>query len=355
VTFQKDAAPVTPGVPETTLTPEKLALLRQALQVCPMMLDLTGLSMYPAIRPGDRSQVASVDPNDIERGDIILTTRDNRIYAHRVIGIKGNPPSEWLVKGDTLLSPDPPVRAEDILGRVIAVQRRGRLISLLTPRARAHGRLLAALSYPYSRAFMRVALWRRSVIARLANSSGIRARRRSRTEPTFTRPARESDIESIAFLMGDHQLQTAPISAVDMETLRGHAAEMLDSARAVGATLWVAERRGFVLGYAVVGPLDENGPYAPGWWVMSVYVKMTARGSGVAEAIVRAGLHDAASKHVPCVRYAAYETNRASIRLAEKLGFVPDASPEAQAFARHYEQPGGRGARLVILRKNLNP
>jgi ribosomal protein S18 acetylase RimI-like enzyme len=81
---------------------------------------------------------------------------------------------------------------------------------------------------------------------------------------------------------------------------------------------------------------------------MSVYVKMTARGRGIAEAMVRAGLMDAARHGVATVRYAAYSDNEPSLALARKLGFVPDDSAEARRFAGRYTV-AETGPRLVVL------
>ncbi|HEY3414880.1 MAG TPA: GNAT family N-acetyltransferase [Armatimonadota bacterium] len=339
--------------PATSLNPAKIDLLRKALTVAPMTLDLTGLSMFPSIRAGDRCRVVSVDPDSIQVGDIILTTRETRLFAHRVLAIRSGPAKQWIVKGDTLLVPDPPVQAEDILGQVIGLDRRGRFIDLRTPARRRLGAAMARISAPYSTAFVRALLFRRRLLAALAALPAWRARRRARVGVIVVREATVDDIDGLAMLFGEQAALHSPMGGIDMDHVRSQARQMLEGTRKAGAVLWVAVVDDFVSGHAVVGPLGDDGPMAAGWWVMSVYVKMTARGCGLAERMVRAGLEDAAKRGVQEIRYAAFEQNTPSLRLAAKLGFVEDTGSVAQDFASHYTGMGTRGPKLKVTRKEL--
>lgn len=340
--------------PATALNPAKIELLRKALTVAPMTLDLTGLSMFPSIRSGDRCRVTAVDPGTICLGDVILTTRDTRLFAHRVVAVEAGPPRQWIIKGDTLLVPDPPVQAGDILGQVVALERRGAVIDLLSPARRKAGALMARLSAPYSRAFVRAMLLRRRVLSRMASIPAWRRWRRERAGDVVVREAVDGDIDGIAMLFGEQAALYTAMGAIDMDEMRAQANRMLAGTRAAGATLWIALVDGFIAGHAVAGPLGDDGPSAPGWWVMSVYVKMSARGSGIAERLVRAGVADAAAHGVPEIRYAAFDSNIASLRLAAKLGFEPDGGEVADRFAEHYRRLGMRDATLVVTRLALS-
>lgn len=341
--------------PATALNPAKIELLRKALTVAPMTLDLTGLSMFPAIRAGDRCRVTSVAPETIRVGDVILTTRETRLFAHRVVAIVAGPPVQWIVKGDTLLVPDPPVVAEQILGQVIALERRGKVIDLRSAFRRRLGAVMARLSAPYSKAFVRALLFRRRALAKLADLPAWRARRKASVGEVTVRDAAETDIDGLAMLFGEQTALRTPMGGIDMDEVRAQAKAMMAGAKSAGAHLLVAVVDGFVCGHAVIGPLGDDGPDVPGWWVMSVYVKMTARGGGLAERLVRAGIDLAAAAGVPEIRYAAFETNVASLRLAAKLGFQPESSEIATAFAGRYKGLGSYGPKLVVTRKELNP
>lgn len=339
--------------PATVLEPTKIALLRKALTVAPMSLNLTGLSMYPAIRAGDRCRVSAVDPSTLRIGDIILTTRDSRLFAHRIVTVEPGPPRRWIMKGDTLLWPDPPVSPEDILGQVIGLERGDRYIDLRAPARRMAGRVFAALSGPFSQAFMRTLMLRRRMLAKMADRADVRARRRTHAESLSVRPATDVDVSDVAMLFGEQQIANAPLNGVDMERMHALARNMLDGARASGSTLWLVELNDTVVGHAVIGPLGDGELQAPGWWVMSVYVKMTARGYGAAEAMVRAGLREAAERGESCVRYAAYASNQASVRLALKLGFEPDDTEPARQYADYYRKADPDGAPPEVFRSDL--
>jgi L-amino acid N-acyltransferase YncA len=339
--------------PDTVLSPVKLDMLRKSLMTTPMSLHLSGMSMFPAIRAGDRCRVVAVDPETVGVGDIILATRDQRLFAHRVVAIEAGPPRRWIIKGDTMLWPDPPVTEDDLLGQVIGVERRGRVIDLRAPVRRKFGAVMSAVSEPYAKMFARAVVLRRRVLGKMADIPAWRARRRARGEPVSVHPATDADLDALAMLFGEQQALREPMAGIDMEALRYQARHMQQAAESAGATLWVAEHVGFVSGHAVIGPIREEGLDAPGWWVMSVYVKMTARGAGLAERMVTAGLDEARSRGAGEVRYAAFETNTPSLNLARKLGFVPDESDIARRFAAYYARTDASGARLIVVKKTL--
>jgi L-amino acid N-acyltransferase YncA len=167
------------------------------------------------------------------------------------------------------------------------------------------------------------------------------------------REATDADTDALAMLFGEQAARRSPMDGIDMDAVRGQARAMMEGAKRAGATVWLAVLEGFVSGHAVVGPLGDDGPEVPGWWVMSVYIKMTARGCGLGERLVRAGIDSAASAGQRDIRYAAFETNTASLNLAAKLGFKPETSEIALAFAGRYKGLGDYGPKLVVTRKSL--
>src|SRR3990167_10204427 len=82
-----------------------------------------GGSMSPSIRSGDIVEVGPVT-DEITSGDIILyRSRENTAVVHRVI--KKNESGGILTKGDSSLDFDSPITNEQVLGKVIEVERRG--------------------------------------------------------------------------------------------------------------------------------------------------------------------------------------------------------------------------------------
>jgi signal peptidase I len=100
----------------------------------------TGWSMLPAIFPGDTLVVERVSGDQVKVGQVVLVGRDGRLCAHRVVSREivskeedsGNPHRRWITQGDAMPIPDPPVKENELLGRVNYVIRAGRCVAVPT-------------------------------------------------------------------------------------------------------------------------------------------------------------------------------------------------------------------------------
>ena len=121
------------------------ALLAHALQAFgTASLRVFGGSMQPAIHPRDIVVVAGCRIDDLRPRDVVLFVRDGRLVAHRLIEVGIRAGRRVLVtRGDAIWTADAPVDAGDLLGRVVAVGRRGvfRAPAACTPLARVRGLL----------------------------------------------------------------------------------------------------------------------------------------------------------------------------------------------------------------------
>jgi signal peptidase I len=126
---------------------------------------VTGTSMIPAVWPGDVLVVERRAAAEIGRGEIVLAQRGDSLVAHRVVGLqfvaaglKHGATQTFSLRGDALLSADAPLRREELLGAVVAIERRGDAI-LPARRLSFGGSLLAALARRSSlaaRVFVRI-------------------------------------------------------------------------------------------------------------------------------------------------------------------------------------------------------
>ena len=123
-----------------------------------------GLSMHPAIKEGERITVIPISSFEVKRGDILLYLVGKKVIAHRVVGIekkKSNSsnqtskfsPRLFLLRGDASVICDEPVEAQQILGKVVSVERDGRSINLCSRRAK-----IFRLAYKWASYFKRLIL-----------------------------------------------------------------------------------------------------------------------------------------------------------------------------------------------------
>jgi len=108
-----------------------------------LRLRVMGWSMLPAIWPGDTLVVERVESDPISAGDIVLYSRDRRLFAHRVVG-KAVEDAGILTRGDALPQADPPVAERDLLGRIRFILRNGKCVEPAKTRHFSH-RAVAAL------------------------------------------------------------------------------------------------------------------------------------------------------------------------------------------------------------------
>jgi signal peptidase I len=90
-------------------------------------LRVLGTSMAPSVLPGDLVSVQRADLCEISSGEIVLFTRDDRLFIHRVVSRWAEGETLGLItRGDRLEHADPPVTASELLGRVTSVVRGSR-------------------------------------------------------------------------------------------------------------------------------------------------------------------------------------------------------------------------------------
>ena len=128
-----------------------------------------GTSMAPSILPGDLVVIQRAGFDEIIPGEVVLFSREGRLFIHRVIDRKafsagGDAVAPCLVtRGDRLCRNDPPISSGDLLGRVVHVER-GRRTVELPAQPRGFHRCLARLLRTSDRAtylYLRLArYWR---------------------------------------------------------------------------------------------------------------------------------------------------------------------------------------------------
>ncbi len=133
-----------------------------------------GASMLPAIFPGDILQVRGQAVDEFQAGDVVLFSRDCRFFSHRVIRVEHNCAERTLIaRGDALPAEDPPVHGAEILGRVISVERGGKLIDV--NRTQSVWRRTLAWAMRHSDLLVSATLRMHSLRTRIARRAASRA------------------------------------------------------------------------------------------------------------------------------------------------------------------------------------
>ena len=87
-------------------------------------LRVFGTSMVPSVLPGDLVSIQSAGISEISSGEIVLYSREGRLFVHRVVARTNSPEQPLLItRGDRLDHNDPPVYSAELLGRVTSIQR----------------------------------------------------------------------------------------------------------------------------------------------------------------------------------------------------------------------------------------
>jgi signal peptidase len=113
-------------------------LLRRGIRV---RFAAKGQSMQPVIRDGEVITVIPVAAAEVKRRDILLYRTPRGLIAHRLVGIKRHQglAAVFTLRGDATCTCDAPVQAEQILGKVVSVQRGNRDIDMASwPATRGH-------------------------------------------------------------------------------------------------------------------------------------------------------------------------------------------------------------------------
>jgi signal peptidase I len=94
-----------------------------------LKLRAAGVSMLPALWPGDLLTVHSHQPEDVERGEIVLYMRRGRFFIHRIVSTNPTDQDAFLVtRGDSMPKNDLPVRRSELLGKVTEIRRAGSIV-----------------------------------------------------------------------------------------------------------------------------------------------------------------------------------------------------------------------------------
>ena len=105
-----------------------------------------GNSMFPFIKDNTWIEITPLPRKKIKKGDVVVFRSNQKILAHRLIQIdKTN--DIYLTRGDFCQKMDNPLSRSEILGKVIKVHKKYRIVNHLNPVNQLINYIIAQMSY----------------------------------------------------------------------------------------------------------------------------------------------------------------------------------------------------------------
>jgi len=284
-----------------------------------------GFSMVPFIQDGDFLIIEPVKASNLDIGDVAFYRfgRD-RLVAHRVIGREMRKEKEILImRGDSNTGYDDRVHAEQVLGRVVSVQRGKKLIcmdggprrlmALLWVKISPNGPLLSQCvkAVKATVAWFLILLQGVKPYRVLAKKwIGTKVRYRTATAEDFPRLSRLYNYKKFPELAD-------PIGEIDHQ---------FNGLKGFGYTL-IALVRGKIAGATVIKRFFEDEIRCTDWWLFGMLVRIRYRGAGIGEGMLRVALEKASEEGAVKMNLLIFERNKAAVNLCRKMGFVQTFIP----------------------------
>ncbi len=150
--MEKSPSAINEGILAGTVAPEAIRqlfidLLKEGYIIRSWAV---GESMAPSIKKGDLLVVKPITLEEAGIGEIVAFRKEEShsvLTTHRVVARGKDEGQRYLItKGDRNIYRDLPLSPQDVLGKVVGIERKGQLISLETPSYRLRGYLTARMS-----------------------------------------------------------------------------------------------------------------------------------------------------------------------------------------------------------------
>jgi len=311
-----------------------------------IMFKARGHSMYPSIQDGDVLDIEAVGVSYLKIGDIaFFRSSGNRPTVHRLIGrrmLDGR--MTLIMRGDSADSEDAPVRAEEVLGRIIRIQRGEKTIILDHDSQWKIG--LRIIIFLISRIYLLLSRsCKRIAVAFLTGLQGTKPyrllTRRLIGNRVCYRIAGADDALGLSKLYGYSKFpelgDPVQVAARDIESLAGR------------GCILVAEAMGRIAGAVVITECAWNPTLARDRWLFSMLVRTRYRGAGIGRGLMLKAFEKMAEDGRKGMSLLVSEQNKAAINLYLKMGFKPSPVP----YKDIERKTGYQGQDFVWLSKTI--
>lgn len=317
---------------------------------CSFSFKAHGSSMYPFICDGDILTVKQVEYSSLKAGDIAFyKSSDERLIVHRVVDKKlQSNKLMLLMRGDSVFNNDGWIYSDQVLGKVVSIQRDKKFIQLdqvglLRPIMYFWNKLypLGPFSFHLILRGKRGLSW---VLRRLQTLKIYRviAKKLINSKISY-RIATEKDAHKLSRFYGYEQLP-------EIEDPVGLLKNQLQNPNDYGYTL-IACEKDKIIGATILTTIPENKTLYPDWWIFGMTVRTRYRGSGIGEGIMRMVMEKAYEEGAYRLNLLVFEKNKAAVNLYRKMGFGQIFIPELDKQLEEEVHKGQR--RRIIMSRSI--
>jgi len=269
-----------------------------------------GESMRPFIRDGDILEITPVNGEEIRLGGVIFYhVGEKRTVAHRVMKkIIENDKLVFLTKRDLNTDEEEKVHLEQVLGRVKAIERKGRKIRV--------NEGLNRLMYIF---YLKI-----SPFLTKARRIGGRLVRRIQGFKAY------------------HSLAK--------RLFRGEILYQWESSQGSTKAL-LARRRDKIIGRTTINNFLKADTHYHGWWIFDTWVDWRYRGLGAGSRLTEMLCEFARKQKASDVKLLVFKDNKPALSLHGKLGFYQTHIPQIDKELREEVKKTGR--QRIIMKRDL--
>ncbi len=269
-----------------------------------------GESMRPFIRNGDILEITPVNTEEIRLGDVIFYhVGKRRMVAHRVIEkIIQNHKPIFLTKGDSNTGEEEKVHLEQVVGRVKAIERKGRKIRI--------NEGLNRLMYIF---YLKI-----SPFLTKARRIGGRLLRRIQGFKVYRNLAKRLVKEEMVY---------------QWESFGG------------SGTFLLAKRSDKTIGRTTINNFLKADTHYHGWWIFGTWVDWRYRGLGVGSQLTEMLCEFAGEQEASEVKLLVFKDSKPALNLYRKLGFYQTHIPQIDEELGEEAKKTGR--QRIIMKRDL--
>lgn len=294
-----------------------------------------GSSMRPFVKDGDIVEIEPIKEfESINKGDILLFSRGNAVCLHRAIRLNG---SNFTIKGDSSRYIDGKIDKEDIIGKLLSIERNGHQIEINNSWLNK----IAPFSWIWYRFIFIIKKLLKPILkpihgyflSILPVRSTLRNCFRNRIKTSLAEPSDAYDICMFYQQFDNEQIKNTKKAILDKESY-----------------YVIVKLLGRIIGITSLHYDERQEPWN-GWWLTGLQVMSIYKGIGAGQAIVNLAIQKVKEMDGNSLKLFAFKGRKPANSLYEKLGFKRIIDSEIEQSLEDEAKTGN--PRRIYMVKNI--